>query len=342
MKLHLHISLLILLGFGLSLISCRHEALDDLELVFTKRAFVEATYENEWQYSVEEGFDWENYSEWEEVFHMSYEMLRPALPDGLRAQISLENGFASVFNMSPEGGEIPFADTHQSLLFYNNNTEFIVFDGLHSVKEAVATTRSRSEGARPGIMDGMDGDAMNSPDMLYTYYIESFHGEEHPDDDVIAVRLKPMVFSYLIQYEFQKGLEDIVQAKGALVGMADAVSLSDGRTSSNTATLLFNGVVRNFAVQALVHSFGIPAYPNEEGEPDNRKYALELDVKLKSGNVQHFRFDVSDQVSRQPRGGVVRITGIEVDEKLAHPSYDSGFDVNVSGWGEDEHIQLPI
>ena len=342
MKLHLRILSLLLWGSCLSLISCRHEALADVEPVFTKRAFVEATYENEWQYAVGEGTDWAHYPEWEEVFQMSYEMLKPRLPEGLRAQLSLENGAASVFNMHPDGGEIPFAETQQSLLFYNNNTEFIVFDGLHSVKEAVATTRSRSELARPGILEGTDGDAMNAPDMLYSYYIESFNGEEHLDEEVIAIRLKPLVFSYLIQYEFQKGLEDIVQAKGALVGMADAVSMSDGRTSSKTATLLFKGVVRNFAVQALVHSFGIPDYPREEEEPDNRKYALELDVKLRSGNVQHFRFDVSDQVSRQPRGGVVRITGIEVDEKLAHPSYDSGFDVNVSGWGEDEHILLPI
>lgn len=329
----------LLLGIVLS--ACKHTSVEDLDPVFTKRMMVQATYENQWQFPTEEGVDWQQYPAWEETFHLQYDLLRPLTPDGLRAQVSLEDGKASVFNIHPCGGEVPFTDSEQSLLFYNNNTEFIVFDALHTLKQATATTRSRSDVSRPSVIEG-DGDAMNAPDMLYTHYIESFKGEDYPDATTLQVTLQPLVYSYLIQYEFSKGLEEIKQAKGSLSGMADAVSLSDQQTSSKTATLLFQAAVREFAIQALIHSFGIPDYPSAGETPVDRKYMLELDIKLKSGNVQHFRLDVTDQVGKQPRGGVIRVTGLEVDEEKAHPSYDSGFDVNVSGWGDDINITLPI
>ena len=62
---------------------------------------------------------------------------------------------------------------------------------------------------------------------------------------------------------------------------------------------------------------------------------------LPNGGMKSFEFDVSDQMSDQPRGGVIRVGGIVVDES-DFPTEGGGFDVDVDGWGEYEDIELPL
>lgn len=340
----LRIITLLSLGASLLMSSCKDhcEYGQDKEPIFTKRMVLKANYETEWQYPVTGGHDWENDSTWDATFQLPYHLLKPRRPEGLRVQLYTGIRKASIFNLSPSGGIVPFTEGYQSLLFYNNNTEYIVFDELQSFKLATATTTTRSGtdnqfGAAEDILENVK----NSPDMLYSYYIETFKGKEHNDTETVTVTLRPLVFSYLIQCEFSKGYELVSQARGNLTGMSEAVSLTTLETSAQTASLSFQGTVRPFAIQALVRSFGSPGYPNTKA-PSAHQNKLTLDVRLKDGTVQHFQFDVTSQIDSQPRGGVIRITGIKIDESKGNASHNSGFDVDVSDWGEEENILFPL
>ena len=71
----------------------------------------------------------------------------------------------------------------------------------------------------------------------------------------------------------------------------------------------------------------------------DRPYTLNLEVRLKNGKTFEFNYDIADQIAKQPRGGIIRISGIRIedDQNLS----DSGFDVTVDDWGEHEDIELP-
>ena len=63
-------------------------------------------------------------------------------------------------------------------------------------------------------------------------------------------------------------------------------------------------------------------------------------VKLVNGKVKEFVFDVTDQLAGQPRGGAIHVSGLRIEDDES--SSDSGFDVDLDGWGNDEEIDLPV
>ena len=179
---------------------------------------------------------------------------------------------------------------------------------------------------------------VNPPDMLYGAYMDSIYVEKSTQADTMHVTLHPLVFTYLVRYEVEEGLEHVALARGALAGMAKGVNLGNGRTSKEEATLLYDATLTDFGVQALVKSFGIPDYPNPEYSRSSRPYALNLEVRLKDGSLQQFEFDVTEQMEKQPHGGVIVVKGIKIEEAFG----ESGFDIGVDGWGNVIDIPLEL
>ena len=58
-----------------------------------------------------------------------------------------------------------------------------------------------------------------------------------------------------------------------------------------------------------------------------------------SRKIKKFDFDVTDQVSKQPHGGVIVVKGLEITDEEGM-SGSGAFDVIVNGWGEYEDIIL--
>ena len=312
---------------GLCFVSCEHQELcydhePHAERVEYK---LELSFDCEWEYNVETHVDWEQV--WKPEYGVSYDELRPKEPEGVRIHIFNEdNKTETVRNLTKSNSTVRFTEEgHYDVLLYNNDTEYIVFEGLESFHSAHATTRGSSRSR-----------VVNPPDMLFAAYMDSIAVERSSQTDTMKVTLKPLVYTYLLRFEFSEGAEELSLASGALDGVASRVNLSNGSTTSDVGTIGFDCTVGHFGVQALVKSFGIPDYPNPHYARSNRQCDAYLEVGLKDGTVKQFKFDVTDQMEKQPHGGVILIQDI----KLHDASSGGGFDVGVEGWGDI--IDVPL
>lgn len=347
MKKHTQLkSIPIFVGILAAISSCEHKELCFDHYIHAPKSDVriEAEYEQEWQYTYDGGTEWENYTSWSESFGMEYDALRPELPDGLRVQVYNTDGSSDILNIAPEGGIAQMRPGEHSLLFYNNDTEYIVFNDMQSYLQARASTRTRS---RSSYIEGSYAEAtgeitVNAPDMLYGNYMESYTAERRAEPDVMQVTMHPLVFTYLIRYEFSHGLEYVALARGSLSGMAQSVWLNSGHTSEEQATILYDCTVEDFGAEAVVRSFGIPDFPNEHytTRATQSTHTLQLELRLKNGKyLPPLTFDVTEQVAAQPQGGVIIVTGIEVSDEDGKDG-GSGFDVEVNDWGEYEDVDI--
>jgi hypothetical protein len=275
-----------------------------------------------------------------------YSDLITRVPEGLRMQVYTEGATMQTTNLNPSGGTVLISEGTHSLLFYNNDTEYIVFDDIQSYATARATTRSRTRASYNGNSfkaGGRSENTVNPPDMLFGAYIESYTHKASYTPDTLRITMHPLVFNYVVVYQFSHGLNNVVVARGALAGMADAVYLNSGTTSPNEATLLYDCSIEKSADRciAVVKSFGIPNYPKEAYSKSDRVYALNLEVRLSNGTYVTYEFDVTDQVAAQPLGGEIIVSGIEVDDALAAAS-GGGFVPSVSGWDDYDVISVPL
>jgi hypothetical protein len=179
--------------------------------------------------------------------------------------------------------------------------------------------------------------------------------------------MQPLVFTYLFIFEFEKGIDNVALARGAISGMAIGAYYRSADTLDETATILFeNCKIVDNRVIAIVRSFGPPGFVDTyyEGPTPSRasraklkrsrsddgsdvidngdtgSQRLNLELRLTSGSFKEMYFDVSQLINANPTGGIVHLTGLKVEDSENVGS--SLFDVNIEGWGEAEDIPLPI
>lgn len=294
-------------------------------------------------------FDWEEHlggTNWQQNWpenYVEYNSLRPSKPKGIRVLNYNQNGDNNVHNIGPDGGTVVLYEGPNDILLYNNDTEYIIFSRADNSASTRATTRARTRATYTGSEYANEGEeTMTPPDALFANYILGYTPEKVSIPTDVEVTMHPLVFTYKIRYEFQSGLEYVALARGALSGMARSVLINTGETSQEAATLLFDCKMKAYGVQALVNSFGIPAYPNENYPARvTPKHALNLEILLKNGSMINFNYDVTEQVQAQPHGGVIVVKDIVI--KPEDGTQGSGsFDVEVNDWGPYQDIYLPL
>ena len=338
-RIVLHV--LLLLCVAVFLTGCRKELCYDHD---HWKVNVLADWELVWERDY--GRDW--MAVWDSPAGYAYDSLRPVPGGGLAVFVYREEGSPTERHIGADGGVLPVGEGRHSLLFYNDDTEYIVFSGLDTWAEASATTRTRT---RSTYQDAHGEEStVNSPDMLFGAWIESYESAGSPDATPLdlPVTLRPLVYKYILVYEFESGIEYVQLARGALAGMAQSVFLQDGRTGSDKATVLFDETdidLERGVVSAVVSTFGVPDYPDKyypgkaPGEVTGA-FGLNLEVMLPDGTIKTFEFDISEQMADQPRGGVITVSGLTISAGEIGSS--GGFDVDVDGWGDYEDIVLPI
>lgn len=302
-----------------------------------------------WEQEWERDYGMSHKSNWNDgVYGMSYDALRPSMPEWVTLIRYSDKVDPEETSVSIYGGEFPVnPSVRQSYLLYNGDTEYIIISDMASLNDARATSTSRSrssldvmEKQYPGVRTA------NPPDMLYSAFIENVPKAETHQVTPVPAKMQPLVYTYVVRYEFEYGLHHVALARGAIGGLAESVYLRNGVTGDQEAILLYDCDLKNYGCEAHVRSFGIPGFPDTyygraDGEAaQQHKFTLNLEVMLTSGNMLEFNYDISDQIAKQPRGGVITVSGIRIeDEQNAVPS---GFDVEISGWGEHEDIDLPV
>ena len=146
------------------------------------------------------GRAWE--TSWNSPGGIVYDSLRPVPGTGIAAVVYKEDSTYTERHLPGEGGELPLGEGRQSILFYNDNTEYIVFSSMSSYAEATATTRTRTRSTYSEAHG--DESTVNSPDMLYGAWVEDFLVDFSPSAEPMdmPVTLKPLVYKYVIVYEF--------------------------------------------------------------------------------------------------------------------------------------------
>ena len=309
------------------------------EHALTVKVDVVADWEQEWERPYD--MDWQG--TWDAGFMgRTYDDLRPEVSEGIRALVYRDGQFIAENNIPATGGRLPLDEGTFDLLFHNNDSEYILIDNTTTAAATRATTRTVT---RNGFMALHEGErTVNQPDMLYGHYLEEYATERTIEPVSLPVLMHPLVYTYLIRYEFKSGLEYVALTRGALAGMAESVYLSDGHTGDDAATVMYDCQMTDFGAEAVVKSFGVPNYPGDhytraDGSPAT--YAMSLDVLLKNGKIITYDFDVTDQVEKQPRGGVITVSDIIVDKEEGEEG-SGGFEVDVEGWGEYQDIPVPI
>jgi hypothetical protein len=251
-------------------------------------------------------------------------------PESILVQCYNEEGeLVSVYIPSSDG-ELTIPDGRCTLLFYNNDTEYIVLEDLSRLYQAVATTRT--DISTP--FDDRDLVIANQPDALYCDLIEVYYSQL--ESDTLQVDLKPVVFTYNIECTVPAGVQYLAKAQGILTGMAAGVYLSTRTTTDDEVAVLFECETET-AITSAVRSFGAPGY-SEGAAAKARACSVSLELTLINGEVSYYDFDVSDQMQSQPQGGEIHIA---LPEEILQPTTSqttAPFDVDVSDWGDYQEI----
>ena len=269
---------------------------------------------------------------------------QPVFPEGVTLLVYGDDSEQPIENfLSPTGGNVNFGSgSPRSILIYNNDTERIRFFGLSEPTTAYATSTVADRSVSANIRKlHPDESALNPPDMLYAAYIAALPNVGTHENLELPLDMKELVCTYEVFYDFEYGQKHVVLARGALAGMAETVLLHNGATPKGGATLLYDCDLAEQGAHVTVLSFGVPGYP-ESGKDVRytRRHTLQLEVKLSNGKVKEFLFDITEQLANQPRGGVVRVSGLRIEDDES--SNDSGFDVDVDDWGNQEEVDLPV
>lgn len=316
------------------MVSCVHKDLcyDHDDHALMARAEVHATYDLVWEYQVP---DMRPRPE-----DLPYDLLEPDMPSGLRALVYGPDAAGRVTNLPAQGALLYLTPGKCDILFHNNDTEGIIFDDMDHIAMARAYTRNK---VRPGYSKGPESRTVGEPDVLFGASVMGYDAVLSHISADMPVRMTPLVYAYYIRCRFSKGAEHIVLARGALEGMAHGVYLTNGYTTDESCSVLFDARVQSYGADAVVRSFGVPAYPNSHFNRsvsrDEYSYGLTLEVRLRNGKTKTFTIDITDQMNTAPQGGVILIDGLVITDQESAGN-DAGFNVDVNDWGEFEDIPI--
>lgn len=340
MKLSRTLLMALLLAVMAQMASCR----DELCFNHYPSISVALAWEQEWErdYGMDHRNVWDS-----DHYGFQYDALCPGTPEWTNLIKFSPDGSRSESFLHTNSGDVMLEEEQgHSLLLYNGDTEYVVVSDIAYPTSARASATGRSR-ASLSYVAGMHPNARTTspPDVLYASYVEDIPGVKMHEKVPLDVNMKPLVYTYLIRYEFEYGKDHVALARGALGGMAESVYLIDGHTSDESSIILYDCQITDYGCEAQVCSFGVPGFSDDNyakrtATASDNPYTLNLEVRLTNGKDLEFNFDISDQIARQPRGGVIKVGGIRIED--AQNTGGTGFDVNLNGWGNKEDIILPF
>lgn len=286
-------------------------------------------------------------------------------------------------NMSNEGGRVNLATKENyDMLFYNNDTEYILFDSDNSTYYN-ATTRSSTKASYTRAANGH-----NQPDQLFGTLLSEVYVSDDPGDYVmeyaedgsvlyvyrIEATLRPYTFIYLYQIIVLNNNDEngarITGAEGITAnGLARSVSLFTRKTDTAAISLTQDEVqplVANLPLRlpdgrdtigdifaARLQTWGLPGItPIQEvsrgtGVGDVDSTFVGVGLKLRSGYTYVMQKNVTEQMRSRPGGGVVTLVidaTKEIPDSLINQPRpdDGGFKATVNQWDNGINADFTI
>ncbi len=253
-------------------------------------------------------------------------------------------------------------------LFYNNDSEALLFDVGDDYSDIVSYTRTVSTGLKDAslvytALQKADGDTKATeqeeepvslmPDGLFSLYdcnrLITDKSEDYICEDgkyILRIEgdLYPSTYIYLIQVGLQNNLGRVVGSNGAAItGMADGVHLMSRESRPTTASIPMPMYMsrEQDLLGAKVYSYGLPGcnpYDAQSlAQAPGSTHSLVLSVSYVNGTYRNIRVDITDQVRARPLGGVISLL-LDVNDFPPDESGDrggSGFDAFIGDWQEE-------
>lgn len=140
------VALLLVVCTGCRKDLCYHH--DDHSLAV--KLYAVSTWTQDWERTY--GYNWKE--SWLDEFRYTYDALRPDKAGGIKAIAYGSDDYYGELNLPAEGGKLPVREGKHAVLLYNNDTEYIVFDGLSASTSATATTRTLSRASLGALHKG--------------------------------------------------------------------------------------------------------------------------------------------------------------------------------------------
>ena len=294
------------------------------------------------------GVDWK--TEWQYLWDESvYGPVGYTEPSGVRANVYTTDGDHrnryTTRNLPKEGGRVNLTTLQTyDLIFYNNDTEYILFSTDEANEYFYATTRSNTKAAYTRSYEHY-----NQPDQLFGTYLHDLYVTDDPDEYEVEydengalyyvynvkASLTPYTFIYLYQVMLLNNNDDagrrITGCEGVSVeGMAGGVDLFTRVTdSTNLVTITQDDTKpmltdRNLRLPdgtetvgdifaARVLTWGIPGVdPLELRGQRSSVYpkdsvGIGIGLIMRNGTVYPIQRNITEQIKQHPTGGVITV-----------------------------------
>ena len=280
---------------------------------------------------------------------LGYEAPRSTRMHSYVRDLDGQTASAQVFNFMGTSGSARIMTGMYDFLFYNNDSEALLFDAESRPDDIYAYTRVVSPGLQlsmpvqtlaqkvagsksDGGMKAENDPVVLQPDGLFTLFTpEQLISDDVADYEFIDGRyviritgtMHPADFIWLFQVRLLNNRGRVVGSGGgcALTGMADGVDLKTGVTGTDNVTvpsdLLLNRTADPDLMAARFVSFGIPgcnAYaPASVRDAPEGEHFLVLNILYNNGSYNNLRVDVTGQLRALPTGGVITLE-LDVDD----------------------------
>lgn len=174
-----------------------------------------------WERVWERDYGMNHAAQWDaKMYGFEYSAIYPDLPEWVNLVKFNRDGSTEDNFLTIKGGNIRVDNSiDESYLLYNGDTEYIVLEDMASLVDARATTtsRSRSRSSLQYLQSlAPDTRTANPPDLLYAAYVDKIPSVGFHETFLMPIRMQPLVYTYIIRYEFEHGLEHVALARGAI------------------------------------------------------------------------------------------------------------------------------
>ena len=237
---------------------------------------------------------------------------------------------------------------HYGLMVYSNDFQLIRMEESPDGKSLKATTRDDPYASLPDTLEGHDR-LRSMPEQIFSTFDDGIYVSpdlkdyEYVEPEGVWILRReelvmPRVYIYLLQAELLNDKGRIAGCgSSTMTGLAESTELAGVKSGDGGVAHQFTSFCQKTTIDGVEREF-LTGRMTTFGSAGQTRNLCHLRLRYSNGGGRYLTFDVTDQVLRQPRGGVINIV-INIDDyPLPDPNSDSGWDTTVGGWEREDHF----